>query len=402
MTVPTSPLTDLADPFPALAALRESGPVRRVDERLGLPVWVVARYDDVLAALSDPRLSNDPHHATALTELLDGDFLSRSMIGTDPPEHTRLRRLVSKAFTARRVEGLRPRVQQITDALLDRITPRGSAELIGAFALPLPITVIGELLGVPEADRERFRGWTDEMLERPFDPNTDMALVTAAREQMYGYLADLVDAKRARPADDLLTDLVQATDEGERLDRQELLSMTFLLLIAGYVTTVNLIGNGTLALLRSPDQLDRLRADPALVPQAVEEVLRYDGPVNPGLTRYTLEDVEIGGVRIPRGEMVLLAVAAADRDPDRFPSPDRFDVDAAGPGHLAFGHGVHYCLGAPLARLEGQIAFTALLERLPDLTLAVPEDELRWSASGVLRGVRALPVTFTPTPARAA
>ncbi|MGY1707532.1 cytochrome P450 [Geodermatophilus sp. SYSU D00697] len=401
MTVPTSPLTDLADPFPALAALRESGPVRRVDERLGLPVWVVARYDDVLAALSDPRLSNDPHHATALTDLLDGDFLSRSMIGTDPPEHTRLRRLVSKAFTARRVEGLRPRVQQITDTLLDRITPQGSAELIGAFALPLPITVIGELLGVPEADRERFRGWTDEMLERPFDPDTDMALVTAAREQMYGYLADLVDAKRARPADDLLTDLVQATDEGERLDRQELLSMTFLLLIAGYVTTVNLIGNGTLALLRSPDQLDRLRADPALVPQAVEEVLRFDGPVNPGLSRYTVEDVEIGGVRIPRGEMVLLAVAAADRDPDRFPSPDRFDVDAAGPGHLAFGHGVHYCLGAPLARLEGQVAFTALLERLPDLALAVPEDELRWSVSGVLRGVRALPVTFTPTPARA-
>ncbi|MGY1643300.1 cytochrome P450 [Geodermatophilus sp. SYSU D00703] len=402
MTVPTSPLTDLADPFPALAAWRESGPVRRVDERLGLPVWVVARYDDVLAALSDPRLSNDPHHARDLAELLRGDFLSRSMIGSDPPEHTRLRRLVSKAFTARRVEGLRPRIAEITGSLLDRISPRGRAELIGEFALPLPITVIGELLGVPEADRDRFRVWTDEMLDRPFDPDTDMALVTAARERMYGYLADLVDAKRARSADDLLTDLVQATDEGERLDRQELLAMTFLLLIAGYVTTVNLIGNGTLALLRSPDQLDLLRADPSRVPQAVEEVLRYDGPVNPGLTRYTLEDVEIGGVRIPRGEMVLLAVAAADRDPARFRDPDRFDVTAAERGHLAFGHGIHYCLGAPLARLEGQVAFTALLERLPDLALGVPEDALQWSAGGVLRGVRELPVTFTPTPARAA
>jgi cytochrome P450 len=402
MTVPTSPLAGLADPFPALAAWRDSGPVRRVDERLGVPVWVVARYDDVLAALSDPRLSNDPHHARDLTERLRGDFLSRSMIGADPPEHTRLRRLVSKAFTPRRVEGLRPRISQITETLLDRITPRGRAALIREFALPLPITVIGELLGVPEADRERFRLWTDEMLDRPFDPDMDMALVTAARERMYGYLADLVDAKRARPADDLLTDLVQATDEGERLDRQELLAMTFLLLIAGYVTTVNLIGNGTLALLRSPDQLDLLRADPSRVPQAVEEVLRFDGPVNPGLTRYALEDVEIGGVRIPRGEMVLLSIAAADRDPARFPDPDRFDVTAGGSGHLAFGHGIHFCLGAPLARLEGQVAFTALLERLPDLALAVPEEALQWSAGGVLRGVRELPVTFTPTPARAA
>jgi cytochrome P450 len=402
MTVPTSPPTDLADPFPALAAWRDSGPVRRVDERLGLPVWVIARYDDVLAALSDPRLSSDPHQARDLDERLRGDFLSRSMIGTDPPEHTRLRRLVSQAFTPRRVQGLRPRIEQITGTLLDRITPRGRAELIGEFALPLPITVIGELLGVPEADRERFRLWTDEMLDRPFDPGTDMDLVTAARERMYGYLADLVDAKRARPADDLLTDLVQATDEGERLDRQELLAMTFLLLIAGYVTTVNLIGNGTLALMRSPEQLALLRADPARVPRAVEEVLRFDGPVNPGLTRYALEDLEIGGVRIPRGEVVLLSIAAADRDPARFPDPDRFDVTNGAPGHLAFGHGVHFCLGAPLARLEGQIAFTALLERLPDLALAVPEDALQWSAGGVLRGVRELPVTFTPTPVRAA
>ncbi len=403
MTVPATPLVDpavLADPHPVLAALRESGPVHRIEGSAGLPVWMVTRYDDVLAALSDPRLSNDPHHATALTEVLRGDFLSRSMIGTDPPEHTRLRRLVSKAFTARRVEGLRPRVQEITDSLLDRITPRGSADLVAEFGLPLPITVIGELLGVPEAERDRFREWTDEMLDRPFDPGSDLALVAAARERMHGYLADLVAAKRARPADDLLTDLVAATDEGERLDAQELLAMAFLLLIAGYVTTVSLIGNGTLALLRHPDELDRLRADPSLVPNAVEELLRFDGPVNPGLTRYALQDLEIGGVRIPRGDMVLLAIAAADRDPHRFPDPDRLDVGAVDPGHLAFGHGVHYCLGAPLARLEGQIAFTALLARLPDLALAASEQELRWTGGGVLRGLRGLPVTFTPTPAR--
>jgi cytochrome P450 len=404
MTVPATPLAEpavLADPHPALAALRESGPVHRVDMRMGLPVWMVTRYDDVLAALSDPRLSNDPHHADALTAVLRGDFLSRSMIGTDPPSHTRLRRLVSKAFTARRVEGLRPRVQEITDTLLDRITPRGGADLVGEFALPLPVTVIGELLGVPEADRDRFRIWTDEMLDRPFDLGSDMARVTAARKQMHDYLADLVAAKRADPADDLLTDLVEATDEGERLDAQELLAMAFLLLIAGYVTTVSLIGNGTLALLRHHDQLDRLRADPSLVPPAIEELLRFDGPVNPGLTRYALEDLEIGGARIPRGDMVLLAIAAADRDPRRFPEPDRLDVGAADPGHLAFGHGVHYCLGAPLARLEGQVAFTALLARLPDLALTVREDQLRWTGGGVLRGLRELPVTFTPTAARA-
>jgi cytochrome P450 len=299
------------------------------------------------------------------------------------------------------VEGLRPRVQEITDALLDRITPRGSADLVAEFALPLPVTVIGELLGVPEGDRDRFRTWTDEMLDRPFDFRSDMARVTASRERMHGYLADLVAAKRAHPADDLLTDLVEATDEGERLTTQELLAMAFLLLIAGYVTTVSLIGNGTLALLRHPDQLDRLRADPSLVPQAVEELLRFDGPVNPGLARYALEDLEIGGVRIPRGDMVLLAIAAADRDPDRFPAPDQVDVGSADPGHLAFGHGVHYCLGAPLARLEGQVAFAALLARLPDLALAAHPDQLRWTGGGILRGLRELPLTFTPTPARA-
>jgi cytochrome P450 len=404
MTVPATPLVDpavLADPHPALAALREGGPVQRIDTSRGVPVWMVTRYDDVLAALSDPRLSNDPHHARDLTEALRGDFLSRSMIGADPPAHTRLRRLVSKAFTARRVEGLRPRIQEITDALLDRITPRGRAELVGEFALPLPVTVIGELLGVPEADRDRFRTWTDEMLDRPFDPRSDMALVTAARERMHGYLGDLVAAKRAEPADDLLTDLVQTTDEGERLDAQELLAMTFLLLIAGYVTTVSLIGNGTLALLRHPDQLDALRGDPSLVPSAVEELLRFDGPVNPGLTRFALEDLKIGGVTIPRGDMVLLSIAAADRDPARFPEPDRLDVGSADPGHLAFGHGAHYCLGAPLARLEGQVAFAALLTRLPDLALATGVDALRWSGGGVLRGLRELPVTFTPTPAKA-
>jgi cytochrome P450 len=391
-------LTGMADPFPFLAGIREGGRVTRMTMHGAIPVWVVSRHDDVLAALSDPRMSNDPNTAPAMAAFVRDDVLGRSMLVSDPPEHTRLRRLVSKAFTARRIEALRPRVEQITGRLLDRIAPRGSAELITEFALPLPITVIGELLGVPAEDRERFRSWTDEMLETPVEQRLDPEHMAAAAAQLHGYVADLLAEKRRDPADDLLTGLIQASDEDDGLDEQELLSMTFLLLVAGYVTTVNLIGNGTIALLRAPEQLARLRADPALVPDAVEEFLRFDGPVNLGITRYAAEDLEIAGVPIAKGDVVLLATAAADRDPDDYADPDRLDVTAGHRAHLGFGHGIHYCLGAPLARLESQIAFTALVTRLPELALAVPESELRWSASG-LRGLRALPVVFRPTPA---
>jgi cytochrome P450 len=391
-------VTGMADPFPFLAGIREGGPVTRMTMHGTIPVWVVSRRDDVLAALSDPRMSNDPHTAPAMAAFVRDDVLGRSMLVSDPPEHTRLRRLVSKAFTARRIEALRPRVEEITGRLLDRIAPRGSAELITEFALPLPITVIGELLGVPAEDRERFRSWTDEMLETPVEKRLDPEHMAAAAAQLRGYVADLLVEKRQDPADDLLTGLIQASDEDGGLDEPELLSMTFLLLVAGYVTTVNLIGNGTIALLRAPEQLARLRADPALVPDAVEEFLRFDGPVNLGITRYAAEDLEIAGVPIAQGDVVLLATAAADRDPDQYADPDRIDVTAGHRAHLGFGHGIHYCLGAPLARLESQIAFTALVTRLPELALAVPETELRWSASG-LRGLRALPVVFRPTPA---
>jgi cytochrome P450 len=387
-----------ADPFSFYKTLRGRGPVRQVVTARGVEAWLIARYDDGLAALSDPRLSSDFRDATD-TRLLDQlpsterESFLRSMIRVGPPDHTRLRRLVSQAFTARRVAGLRPRVQEITNRLLDAVTPAGRADLIDDFALPLPVTVICELLGVPGEDREAFQEWTDIVLtQRPGPP--DRAQLDHAWRRMWSYLERRVAAKRAQPGDDLLSALITARDQERRLDEEELVAMVFLLLVAGYVTTVNLIGSGITALLAHPDQLKLLRDDPDLLPGAVEELLRYDGPVNPGIIRFPVEDVEIGGVTIPRGATVLIATAIADRDPARFPEPDRLDVTRSENAHLAFGHGIHYCLGAPLARLEGEIAIGSALRRLPNLALAVPHKELEWQVAG-LRGPKHLPVTFT-------
>lgn len=383
----------VADPFPFYRELR--GPVRRVVTARGIEAWLVSRYEDGLAALSDPRMSSDFRDATDRRMLdrlpaTEQDAFVRSMIRVGPPEHTRLRRLVSRAFTARRVAALRPRVQEITDRLLDAVTPAGRADLVADLALPLPVIVIGELLGVPPEDRDRFHRWTDTMLaHRPGEPDLDA--VRAAWRHLRAYLQDLLDAKRRRPADDLLGALIA---DGS-LTEDELVTMASLLLVAGYITTVNLIGTGVATLLARPDQLKLLRDDPSLLPGAVEEFLRFDGPINPGVIRFPTEDMEIGGVTIPRGDTVLVATAIADRDPERFADPDRLDITRTENAHLAFGHGAHYCLGAPLARLEGEIAIGTVLRRLPGLALAVPREELRWQVAS-LRGVRELPVTFTP------
>ncbi|MFJ1885540.1 cytochrome P450 [Streptomyces sp. NPDC088137] len=395
------PYTDpafVADPFPVYGQLREDGPVRRAVIAGGLEAWLVTRYEDGLAALSDPRLSSDVADASdpRLIERLpatDRGSVLRNMLRTDPPDHTRLRRLVSKAFTARSVAELRPRVQEIADRLLDEIVSDGRADLVGGFALPLPVIVISELLGVPVTDRGDFQRWTDDLVLQGAEP-PDPARTDEAWRHMHGYLTGLIGAKRARPGHDLLSALVAARDEERRLDEDELIAMAFLLLAAGYITTVNLIGSGIAALLAHPDQLRRLREDPALLPGAIEEFLRFDGPVNPGIARFAREDVTIAGVDIPRGATVLVASAIADRDPDHFPEPDRLDISRQDNAHLAFGHGIHYCLGAPLARLEGQIAIGTALRRLPGLALAVPPGELRWRPGG-LRGPERLPVTFT-------
>ncbi|MGW1160147.1 cytochrome P450 family protein [Streptomyces sp. NPDC002519] len=389
----------VANPFPFYRQLREEGPVRYAVTVGGLEAWLVTRYEDGLVALCDPRLSSDIRDGSdpRLLQLLpatERESMLRNMLQADPPDHTRLRRLVSKAFTARRVAELRPRVQAITDGLLDAIVQAGRADLVADFALPLPVAVISELLGVPTTDRYDFQRWTDDMIRRGPEP-PDPTVVDGAWQQMRAYLTKLLEAKRADAGDDLLSVLIVARDEEQRLDEDELIAMAFLLLVAGYITTVNLISGGIAALLAHPDQLQLLRNDPALLPDAIEEFLRYDGPVNPGIVRFARENVEIAGVTIPRGATVLVASAIADRDPARFPDPDRLDITRRDNAHLAFGHGIHYCLGAPLARLEGQVAIGSALRRLPGLALAVPPDELRWRRSD-LRGPECLPVTFTP------
>ncbi|MEV6731267.1 MULTISPECIES: cytochrome P450 [unclassified Streptomyces] len=389
----------VADPFPLYRQLREDGPVRRTVIAGGLEAWLVTRYEDGLAALSDSRLSSDVRDASD-TRILrqlpatERESMLSNMLRSDPPDHTRLRRLVSKAFTAHRVAGMRPRIQAITDRLLDAVVPAGHAELVADFALPLPVAVISELLGVPVDERHEFQHWTDRLIRRgPELP--DPAVVNEAWQHMRAYVTELIRDKRAHPGDDLLSALVTARDAEQQLTEDELVAMVFLLLAAGYITTVNLIGGGIAMLLAHPGQLDRLRSDPELLPGAIEEFLRYDGPVSPGIARFAREDVEIAGVTIPRGATVLIGSAVADRDPARFPDPDRLDITRQDNAHLAFGHGIHYCLGAPLARLEGQIAIGTALRRLPGLALAVPPDEIRWRPGG-LRGPQSLPVTFTP------
>ena len=359
-------------------------------------IWLVTRYEDVRAALADPRLHKD--WAGKLTEPgwvpdeITG-YLSVHMLNADPPDHTRLRKLVSKAFTARRIAGLRPRVEAVTAALLDAMQARVAAgeeviDLIQAFAFPLPVTVICELLGVPVADQAQFRQWSNAILA----DDGEVGSFRAAGAAMFQYFTQLVADKRAHPADDMVSALTQASDAGDSLDERELIAMLFLLLVAGHETTTNLIATGALALLANPAELARLRSDPALLPRATEELLRYANPLNHATERFTLEPVEIGGVTIPGRQWVLCVTSSANRDPARFPDADRLDVGRDAGGHVAFGHGIHHCLGAPLARLEGEIAFGALLSRFPSIALAADPATLRWRPSSLIHGLETLPV----------
>ncbi|AOR31312.1 cytochrome [Streptomyces fodineus] len=377
-----------ADPHPVYARLREQGAVHSVR----LPgwedtAWLVVGYEEARAALADTRLAKDTSKIGVTVR--DQEMIGRHLLATDPPQHTRLRGLVTRAFTMRRVEQLRPRIQQITDELLDEMLPAGRADLIASLAYPLPITVICELLGVPGMDREEFRKTSTEVVA-PTNEQTGHAAVVRLGE----YLTELIeDKRRSGPTDDLLSDLIRTTaEDGDRLSAQELRGMAFLLLIAGHETTVNLIGNGVHTLLTHPAQLAALRADMSLLDGAVEEMLRYEGPVQSATYRFAAEPLEIAGVAIEKGAHVVISLTAAQRDGARYAEPDRFDIRRDPRGHLAFGHGIHYCLGAPLARLEGRTAIGTLLRRAPALTLDGPPGE--WLPGLLMRGVRSLPVRW--------
>jgi cytochrome P450 len=373
------------------------------------PVWLVTDYEEGTAALLDRAITVD---ATAVMtpeqlEKMQAQSeslrpLQRNILTVDPPEHTRLRKLVQPSFTASAIEKLRPRIQQITDELLDgveaaaadrgEVAPQRSMELISQFSYPLPVTVICEMLGIPPEDREQTRIWSEHLL-KPQTPESIAELEKSIGE-FVDYLRRLFAAKREQPADDLISQLLQVEVEGDRLTEDEILAMVFILFVAGHITTVNLIANGVYALLTHPEQAAKLRRDPSRTPNAVEEILRYYGPAETTTPRFVREDLELGGQHLAKGEPLMVVLAAADRDPARFTDPQDFDIDRADANrHIAFGKGVHACLGAPLARLEGQIALETLFRRYPDLRLAVPEEEIAWAPS-FLRGLKELPLTF--------
>ncbi|MDX3851386.1 cytochrome P450 [Streptomyces sp. AK02-01A] len=395
-----------ADPYPAYAWLREHAPVHRTALPSGVEAWLVTRYGDARQALADTRLSKNPtHHAgTAHAKAKTGipgergAELMTHLLNIDPPDHTRLRRLVSKAFTPRRVAEFAPRVQELTDRLIADFAGKGQADLIHDFAFPLPIYAICDLLGVPREDQDDFRDWAGMMIRHGGGPRGGVA---RSVKKMRGYLAELIHRKRENPGDDLISGLIRSSDHGEHLTENEAAAMAFILLFAGFETTVNLIGNGMYALLRDPEQRARLRGsldagETEALATAVEELLRYDGPVELATWRFATEPLTLGGQSVAAGDPVLVVLAAANRDPARFTDPDTLDLARRDNQHLGYGHGIHYCLGAPLARLEGQTALATLLTRLPDVRLAEDPSDLRWRGGLIMRGLRTLPVQFTP------
>jgi len=390
------------DPFGHFAQARARCPVQRVRLADGHPARVVLSFDAARQALSDPRISKDmlaalQDNSEVVAEGLPGPEFSRHMLNVDPPDHTRLRRLVSRAFVPPRVAALEPAIRAIAEGLLDELAragPEGTVDLVEGYAYPLPFQVIGELLGIPEADRADLHAWFGVLLTGwAGDPP---AAAVEASDQIVAYLRELAAAKRRGPGNDLVSVLVAASDDA--LTTQELLSSLLQLIVAGHDTTASLIGNGVVALLDHPGQLQALLADLGQLPAAVDELIRFTAPVPHATFRVTAEAVTVDGVQIPAHEQVLVCLGSANRDPARFPSPDILDIGRRNGPNLGFGHGIHYCLGAPLARLEAKVAFEALLGRHPGLRLAVGRDALAWSHGDglVLRGLVSLPVVLGP------
>ncbi|WP_405962490.1 cytochrome P450 [Streptomyces sp. NBC_00723] len=378
------------DPYAAYAAMRSACPVQAVSTgSSGHSSYLVTRYAEARQALGDPRLSKNTAAFFADKESRRRlhPAVAHHMLASDPPQHTRLRKLVTKTFTTGAVAELRPFIARVTETLLDRWPVGEQVDFVADLAVPLPVIVICELLGVPEADRPEVQHRSGELFAAGRPDRID-----AASHAVAEYMTDLIAAKRLRPGDALLDRLIATRDGTDELSEPELVSLAVLLLVAGHETTTNFLGNAALALLRHPAELERLRSNPEDVPAVLDELLRFDSPVGTATFRYTTETVTLGGAEIPAGVPVLIALGAANRDPERFPSPDRLDLDRDAVGHLAFGHGIHRCVGAPLAKAEAAIALRATLARFPELRLAVPPDRLQWRHTRLVRGLTSLPV----------
>ena len=389
-----------ANPYPFYDKLRQDDPVHW--DELGF--WVLTRYDDITFVYTDPRFSRAqglmrgydrlPDEGQKIAAPVYGSF-SKTMFYSDPPYHTRLRGLVSKAFTPRAVEQMRPNIQRIADELLDEVADKGQMDVIHDFAYPLPIMVIAEMLGLPGSDRKELKGWSDDLFAilGTVKRHTPESLERAAQslKKLTDYVTALSQARRVDPQNDLLTALVAVVEEGERLSQEELAANVNILLSAGHETTSNLFGNGILALLQHPEQMQKLRQQPELVGLAVEEMMRYDNPVQVAY-RSAAEDVELGGKLLHKGDLVNMVLGAANRDPQRFSDPNRFDVTRDEGKHLGLGLGIHFCLGAPLLRLEAEIVFNTILRRFPKLELA--SDSWEWQEQPIFRGVKSLSVRF--------
>ena len=407
---PTAPLSELsnlditdarfkADPFPFYARLRAEAPVFRARAPRGQRPWLITRHDDVLAVLKDDRRFVKDMKAAMSPEQLRRapkvpalfSALNRNLLSLDGADHDRLKVLVHKAFTPRMVEGMVSVTQTVTNAALDRAQRAGQMDLITDFALQVPLSIIGRILGVPEEENPKFNRGMKAFIAIGSGPNP---LLIPPLLSFMTYLRGLIRSRRRQPRDDLISALVEAQEQNDQLTDDEILAMVFLLLSAGHETTVNLIGSGMLALLQHPDELERLRSEPALIKPAVEELVRFVVPAETASQRYTTEDVTLSDVTIPRGELVLAVIASANRDPQVFEHPDTLDLGRSPNRHLSFGQGMHYCLGAPLSRMEAQIAIGTLLRRAPGLRLSIPAEQLRWRSSFIVRGLESLPVTW--------
>lgn len=386
----------IRNPHPIYAEVREKEPVSRFLLPSGHYAWIVTTYEDVAAVLNDSRfVTSHPVEEGVEQRKLPShvEIISRNLSNVNASDHRRLRRLVQKAFTPRMVEELRGRIVELTNALLDQVQAKGEMNLIQDFAFPLPIKVICEMLGVPVEDQDKFSDWSGAIMEGFNNPmlaeRSEQALIA-----FIDYLQQLIAKRRSDLKQDLISDLIRVEEDGDMLSEHELYAMIFVLIIAGHETTVNLIGNGVLSLLEHPEQLEMLKNEPGLIHSAIEEILRYESPVEVNNMRWATEDVELQGKQIRKGEMVFVVLSSANRDGSHFTDPTTFDITRKANDHLAFGKGIHFCMGAPLARLEGEIAISTLLRRMPALSLQTNRESLDWRHGIIIRGLKEIPLVF--------